>query len=65
MPQVKRVMTEQVEERVIDLIIEQVKINNMTIFNLKEITDKVINYLESNAILEMEDPASTKSSITD
>jgi hypothetical protein len=64
MPQIKKVMTEQAEENLIDLIVERVKINNMTISNLKEVMAKVIDYLESNAILEMEDLASTKSSIT-
>lgn len=51
----KKIMTEQAEEDCVNAILEQVRKNNMTIENLKEATDKVVNYLESNAVLEMED----------
>lgn len=51
----KKIMTEQAEEDCVNAILEQVRKNNMTIENLKEVTDKVVNYLESNAVLEMED----------
>lgn len=51
----KKIMTEQTEENCINAILEQVRKNNMTIGNLKEVTAKVINFLESNAVLEKED----------
>ncbi|MBS4535603.1 hypothetical protein GOQ29_08195 [Clostridium sp. D2Q-14] len=63
MLQIKRVMTKQVEEDLINTLLEQVRKNDMTISNLKEVTLKVINYLESNAILDLEDSDNTESSI--
>lgn len=59
--EVKRLTTQQSEEDLAKLMIEHVRKNNMTILNLKDITAKVVNYLEANAILEMEDSDSTES----
>ena len=61
--QEKRVMEKNAEEEVVKVIIDQVKKNNMTITNVKAVAAKVINYLESNAILEKEDSDSAKSPI--
>ena len=58
----KKVMTKQTEEYLVNTLLEQVRKNNMTIINLKEVVAKVIGYLESNAILEMEDSVNAKSS---
>jgi len=58
--QVKRVVEKQAEDELAKIILNQVIKNNMTILNLKEITANVINYMESNAILEMEDPDKTE-----
>lgn len=55
MLKVKRIMTKESEEKVVNIILEQVRENNMTISNLKEVTAKVINELELNATLEKED----------
>lgn len=63
MLQTKRLMAKQAEEELTNIILEEVRKNNITIANLKEVTNKIINYLESNAILEMEDLESSKSSI--
>lgn len=60
---IKKLMTEQAEEDCLNAILEQVRKNNMTIGNLKEVTDKVVNYLESNAVLEMEDSNVSESPI--
>lgn len=61
--QVKRVVEKQAEEDLAKMILEQVIKNNMTILNIKEITAKVVSYMESNAILEMEDSDNTESSV--
>ncbi|WP_313232499.1 hypothetical protein [Tissierella praeacuta] len=65
MLQAKRLITKQAEEELINTILECVRKNNMTILNLKQVMCKVINYLESNAILEMEDSDNAKSSTED
>lgn len=54
MLQIKRLTTEGAEENLTELIIEQVRKNNMTILNFKEVTAKVVDYLEANAVLEPE-----------
>ena len=52
MNDVKRLVEEQAEENLINMILGQARKNNMTILNIREITTKVISYLEANAILE-------------
>lgn len=59
--EVKRLVTIQAEEDLAKMMLEQVRKNNMTILNLKEITSKVVGYLEANAVLEMEDSDITES----
>ena len=61
----KRLVTKQAEEDLINMILSRVVENKMTISHLKKATNKVINYLESNAILEIEDLVTAKSSIQD
>jgi len=62
MQEVRRLMEKGKEEALEDMILEQVRKNHMTISNLREITYRVIEYLESNATLEMEtgDPVITE-----
>ncbi len=50
----KKLMTQNVEEEVTNIILEQVRKNGMTISNLRRVTAKAIGYLESNATLELE-----------
>lgn len=51
----KRLMEKRAEEALVDMILEQVRRNNVTISNLRKVTGRVIRYLESNATLEMGD----------
>lgn len=50
----KRLMDKKVEEMLVNLILEQASKNSLTISNIRSIADKVINYLEANAVLEVE-----------
>ena len=50
----KRLIDKTVEEKLVNLILEQASKNNLTIFNIRSITEKVISYLEANAVLEEE-----------
>lgn len=50
----ERLITKQAEENLINMILGQMIENKITITNLKKATAKVINYLESNAVLETE-----------
>jgi hypothetical protein len=60
MDQVKKLITEQAEEETTKVILEQVRKHNMTIFNLIDVTGKVINYMTLNAVL-VEDSVVTES----
>jgi hypothetical protein len=50
----KRLMDKTVEEKSVNLILEQASKNNLTISNIRSIADKAISYLEANAVLEVE-----------
>ena len=50
----KRLMDKTVEEKLVNLMLEQASKNNLTISNVRSITDKAISYLEANAVLEVE-----------
>lgn len=50
----KRLMDKKVEERLVNLILEQASKNSLTISNIRSIADKVISYLEANAVLEVD-----------
>ena len=63
MQNVTRLMEKNAEAAMEDMILEQIQKNNMTISHLREVTEKVIQYMESNAILEMGDPNIAESPI--
>ncbi|OLS02916.1 hypothetical protein [Tissierella creatinophila] len=63
--QTEKVMKEKTEIELINMLIDQVRKNDMTILNLRQVTAKAINYLESNAVLEKEDSDITKPSNQD
>lgn len=50
----KRLIDKVVEEKLVNLILEQASKNNLTISNVRSITNKAISYLEANAVLEVE-----------
>jgi hypothetical protein len=54
MRSVKRIISEQVEEDFVEVVIEHARNNNMTITNLKESMNKVVEFFENNAVLGME-----------
>lgn len=57
----KRLMEKNVEEGLTNMILEEVVNNNMTISNVRKVTENVIECLEANAILEMEDSNNSES----
>ncbi|OHW62196.1 hypothetical protein EUAN_12650 [Andreesenia angusta] len=58
---IKKVMTEKAEEALVNIILEQVRKNGMTILNVEEVTTRVISYLESNATLSEKDSEQSES----
>jgi hypothetical protein len=50
----ERLMDKTVEEKLVNLILEQASKNNLTISNIRNIANKAISYLEANAVLKIE-----------
>ena len=50
---VERLMEKTIEEKLVNVILEQATENNLTISNIRSIANKVIKHLENNAVLGM------------
>lgn len=48
----KRLMDEKTEDMIIDFLLKQAAINELTISHIQKIADKTIQYMKDNAVLK-------------
>ncbi|MCU0079303.1 hypothetical protein [Extibacter muris] len=54
MIETKKIITSETEEEFIKTVISLVKKNSMTVSNVLEATEKIINYMNDNAVIQKE-----------